>query len=207
VNRAEYLTAQQQLHDSWAAELTGPPTVKDDQQLLLAQYNLLKEYQANLDKYSPSQPRGPKGSPIGGQFVHSYGGDIASEVTDDSLRDHGVTVTYWGHHPTSGLAFSAEKGREQIVDAADMNRETVAAFVARNQELLWRRGNYIGVWEDDGKFYLDVSRVGGYDRSTLEEARKADQLAVFDLDTFTEIPSTDVDEAWAAVQKLREGKK
>lgn len=66
-------------------------------------------------------------------------------------------------------------------------------FIVKNLDKLRHPDANLGGWKnpEDGKWYLDISHVGKYSKDTIKKAQQAEQLAVFDLKTFTEIKTGD----------------
>jgi|TARA_Y100000031_G_scaffold149449_1_gene187297 hypothetical protein len=65
--------------------------------------------------------------------------------------------------------------------------DTLREFRKKNWELLSQEGNHVGIWKSNGRWYMDVSRVGKPSVEIIEEAQKASQLAIYDLEEGTEI--------------------
>src|SRR5690606_1959302 len=110
-----------------------------------------------------------------------------TNIIGRAKENGGMTVDTNGNYITSGIAYAPNKDSETIL--GELDYEGLSNFVAANWDSLQEDGNYIGGWfnEDDSKWYLDVSRVGGYNTNTIKEAQDNEQLAVFDLDKFEEI--------------------
>lgn len=106
----------------------------------------------------------------------------------ETVKNGGVTISIEGNQPSKGLAFAPYKGTEQIVDKTKFTPDDVGMFVNKNLEALNEKGNHLGLWEEDGKIYLDVSQVGDVSPATIKKAMDANQLAAFDLGTFDEVP-------------------
>ncbi|MSR87150.1 hypothetical protein EXS70_03190 [Candidatus Peribacteria bacterium] len=112
---------------------------------------------------------------------------------------------------SSGFAFSPSKTTEFSVDEKDFSVDTVREFKKKNTKALSQPGNHLGLWKSNGRMYLDVSQVGDASAATLGKAQNSHQLAVFDLETFTEIPTgtienevyTPLDEATRLFDKHR----
>lgn len=104
-------------------------------------------------------------------------------------EDGGFTYNeHSGALVTEGFAFSEVKGAERIYDH-EVTPAAIMAFIIANDKALRSPENNVGGWVDTqtGLVYLDVSTVIS-DRTTAEErARSANQLAIYDLSTGTEI--------------------
>ncbi len=112
---------------------------------------------------------------------------LAKQIAKDTLKNGGSTTDILGNHPTDGYCYSPYKDTEVMVPKEAFSYRYVAAFITANFGILYPPGFYIGTWEDDGFIYLDVSVVGPPTEATMEKARKAEQIAVFDLSAGVEI--------------------
>lgn len=129
--------------------------------------------------------------PKTGKFRKVYlSGDPAevskvSEVAYKStVANGGVTISLDGGMPTKGLAYAPYKGTERIIPQKDFTAKHIETFTQDHAKELAEPGNHLGMWVDDGKVYMDISKVGPDSPETLENAMKASQLAVFNLESF-----------------------
>jgi hypothetical protein len=91
--------------------------------------------------------------------------------------------------PAGGYALSIHPDRSEAFDANSIKFADLAAYAAKNRDLLTKPGNHIGAWHDpaSGKIFLDVSMVT-QDKAEAERlALKHDQIAYFDLNTFQSV--------------------
>ena len=114
-------------------------------------------------------------------------GDVALKAYQLTKGNGGVTISLEGKQPTDGFVYSPSKETEFVMSNEGFTAEAVDDFKNKNAELLKQDGNYVGVWQDGGKTYIDVSRVGEPSAKTLDAAQRANQLGVFDLRTFSTI--------------------
>ena len=91
-----------------------------------------------------------------------------------------------------GFAVSTYQAREQKV-AGNPTPEQLTAYVQANYDALSQPGAVLGTWfnPDDGHSYLNVSTVVDSKEQALLLAAQHNQLAVFDLATFSTIPTAD----------------
>lgn len=105
-----------------------------------------------------------------------------------SVRDNGgITIDLNGAEPTRGYAYSPRKDTEKIIPKAKLRIRDIDDYIDQNYDLISQPGGHLGMWEDEGNVYLDVSFVGEPGAATIARAQAAQQLAVFDLGTFQEI--------------------
>ena len=88
---------------------------------------------------------------------------------------------------TAGYAVSARKDLEQVIPLESFTVETLEAYIVRNNEVLAVDNNMLGAWMSDGMVYLDVTTVVDDEAEAVRIAKNANQLAIFNLETFEEI--------------------
>lgn len=101
----------------------------------------------------------------------------------------GVTINLKGSQPNKGYALSTDKTTEFKVRKAEFSEQAVEDYVAKHFDKLKLEGNHLGIWEDEGFIYLDVSTVYKNKVEAVKAAKEADQLGVFDLEKFETIKS------------------
>lgn len=108
---------------------------------------------------------------------------VLQGMVESAKENGGMTTNIIGDSPTRGIAFAPRKDTEKIISGDDFNEDSLDAFIESNKSLLQKEGMHIGGWfnEEDGKWYLDISKVGEYNSSIIKEAQDAEQLAVYDL--------------------------
>ncbi len=97
-----------------------------------------------------------------------------------------------GSIPTRGYAVALPGAEESCPLPADelTTAELIGSYVDRHAETLAPSGRHLGTWVDDGTLYVDTVEIIP-DRHAAELAGlAADQLAIFDLGTATEIRLT-----------------
>lgn len=109
-------------------------------------------------------------------------GEVADTAYKQSVENGGVTITLKANQPAKGYSYSPYKGLETIIPKDKFALSHVDEFVQKNYNELTKTGNHIGIWEEDGNMFLDISRVGAPNEKTLLEAEKNGQLAVYDLE-------------------------
>jgi hypothetical protein len=89
--------------------------------------------------------------------------------------------------PAHGYALSLAKNTEEVVDGPIETaalRARVKSYVRAHWDQIKAPHNYLGGWKDEttGKVYLDISTVIDDLNQAKELARKANQLAIYDLE-------------------------
>lgn len=117
--------------------------------------------------------------------------DIAARAYQKIMSDGGITIDLRGAEPKVGYAYSPYPELERVLPMSMVTPETVLQYLNDASEALAQPGNHFGGWHDteSGNVFLDVTQVGPAHPDTIKAAAKANQLAVFDLSTFQEIPT------------------
>lgn len=135
-----------------------------------------KLYQA---KSSMNQP----GSPISNSDV----------VSDLQEPDGGATLnTRTREYVSHGFAYSPYPEHSKSVHISEIEHKDIYDYVEDNKEILSQEGHNLGVWHDPetGNVYLDISVVSDDAKEARNGCEDNDQIAFFDMQTFT---SVDVD--------------
>ncbi len=103
----------------------------------------------------------------------------------------GFTVNLKGKPVSSGFAVSPYKGREVVLDKVD--NKSLESFLLNNFDLLKEEGNNFGGWlnRQDGKFYLDISKVVDNVDDAIGYAAYNKQIGIYDLNKGEEIITKD----------------
>lgn len=156
---------------------------------------------AQKQNFNENEPRDDHG-----QWTDSGRAGLSALVTQIGQPDGGFTYQpATADQPTHGYAVSIYKGREVVLDAKDVTVEALAKYAVQNWDLLQQGDNHFGGWHnpDDGKVYLDVSRVVRDAGEANRLAAAHDQIAYFDLHAGKSIPTTKGDDAKEADTRTR----
>lgn len=105
-----------------------------------------------------------------------------------AVRDNGgITINLKGNEPKDGYAFAPSKDTEKIIPKRKLRMRDIDDYIDQHYDQISAKGGHLGMWEQDGNVYLDVSHVGPANEATIAKAQDAQQLAVFDLKTFQEV--------------------
>ena len=107
------------------------------------------------------------------------------KTPDAGFTYHAVT----GHQPKTGYAVSVYKGREATYDVKTLKVTDLLDYAHANWGLLSKSDNYFGGWHnpDDGKLYLDVSKVVATQDRAERLGRMHNQLAYYDFKNNTSV--------------------
>lgn len=133
------------------------------------------------------------------QDSHAKGGveRASTKVLADIEAQGGTSLRTSGVVPTTGImvSYPPAAGHSAVIDMSAPKatiRARVAEFVQKQRDFVTDHADrYIGGWVDAGKLYLDVSRNFPPERraAAIAAGRRNNQIAVFDLDTFSDIPT------------------
>lgn len=93
-------------------------------------------------------------------------GGVTYSVTRRTIKQTGFAVSPYKHCETKVKTLTVRH---------------IAAFIAKHRDLLARPNHYLGAWEYDGHFYLDVSIVEPSQHRARQIAIEARQLAYYCL--------------------------
>lgn len=117
--------------------------------------------------------------------VHNEGGG-------SSINQEGQNI-----FGTKNYSVSVHPDRSKIIDGKEITEEDILDFAEANADLLEDKMNFIGTWynEQDGKTYMDISTYTPDKQKAIDMARKANQIAIFDLFAAEEIDTEGTGEA------------
>lgn len=110
--------------------------------------------------------------------------DVVNKAAELTEKNGGATISLNGDIPTKGYAFAPRKDTEFVVAKDAFNPNVLNDYVTKHYDELSRPDAHIGIWEDDGKIYMDISTVLADEAQAMKAAQASDQLAVFNLETF-----------------------
>lgn len=108
------------------------------------------------------------------------------KIIEQAIQNGGISysINNGDCNPSSGYMVSV-LGCETKVDL--INLDLVVRFIKHNIDLLSDSKSYLGIWLNDGVWYLDVSCNYETLGSAIIEGTKNKQLAIWDCENATEI--------------------
>jgi hypothetical protein len=100
--------------------------------------------------------------------------NITKATIDSILRNGGATFNYNGERVQMKSGYQVSKQDLVIVPVADFIKYLIKALV----EMLSGRGEYLGVWVDNGNVYVDISCRVATKRDAMQMGRDLNQLSV-----------------------------
>lgn len=146
---------------------------------------------------------GGPGDHAGGTPQSTHGrwarGSSSADIAEDTEEQGGATVSpATGKRPSKGFAVAIpDRGRK--IPHAKATPARIGRYIRDNWDVLSRPGHFLGTWRDDssGVVWLDVSKVIDADdygqafERAVRFGRKHNELAIYDLQSGTEIELTD----------------
>jgi len=97
---------------------------------------------------------------------------VAKKATELTKKNGGVTINLKGDVPSQGFAYSPYKDVETVIPQENFSQADIDNFIEKYYDRLNQEGHHLGVWIDDGKVYIDISKV-----NPDEGAAAADSIA------------------------------
>lgn len=89
---------------------------------------------------------------------------------------------FYGVKPTRGFMVSSRKDLEERIPLGEVKPADLYRYMNQHMSLFEANPRlFFGGWSEDGKFFLDVSRLVNRKRKALQLGRKHKQLAIYDL--------------------------
>jgi hypothetical protein len=105
--------------------------------------------------------------------------NITNATINSIIRNGGATINYNGERVQMKSGYQVSKHDLVVMPAEDFNKYIIKALVAT----LTGRGEYLGVWVDNNKVYIDVSHRVATKREAMERGRELNQLTVLQWST------------------------
>ena len=100
--------------------------------------------------------------------------NITKATINSILNNGGATFNYNGERVQMKSGYQVSKQDLVIVPIADFNKYLIKALI----EMLGGRGEYLGVWVDGGKVYVDISCRVATKRDAMQMGRDLNQLSI-----------------------------
>ena len=89
-------------------------------------------------------------------------------------RNGGATINKYGVRVSMKSGYQVSKQDLLIIPVDELNKDILKNLIKR----LIKRGDYLGVWIDDGKVYIDISCRIATKRKAMKMGRELNQLSV-----------------------------
>jgi hypothetical protein len=111
--------------------------------------------------------------------------NMQERAVELTKKNGGATINLKGDVPTEGFAYSPFKDTETIIPLSEFSEKHVSQFIDKYLDrIMETEGSHLGIWVDDGKVYVDISKVIPDEQIAVADSIKNNQLALFDLSNF-----------------------
>ena len=111
---------------------------------------------------------------------------LMTKIKIDTLKNGGGTFDIYNKQQANTGYMSSIKDIA-VIDINDFNFFLINKIIEENKNILRRKNIYLGTWLEDNKVYIDISKNYKNKYYCFKIAKKLNQLAIFDLNTFTSI--------------------
>lgn len=154
-----------------------------------------------MAKFAP-KPGGPKRFDhldyhLPGEHDQETHGNRSGGLAEDAIERGGFTYNPVRLKnraaPRRGYALSIRKDTEKAFDATiarEQLKGQIKEYVKKHRDLIKAKGNYLGGWYDTQtkKIYIDISQVIRDKKEAVAAAKRAKQLAIYDLGNKETLP-------------------
>lgn len=95
----------------------------------------------------------------------------------------GCTIDLQGNKPKHGYSVALPGVPGKIVDLKTFDNCHIIDFIKDNKNVLSDHNNYLGLWVDEGRVYLDIVYITADRAHALRTARKKGEKAIYCLHT------------------------
>jgi hypothetical protein len=122
----------------------------------------------------------------GSSYISKKLGGGRDLTTDQGIfnyakKEGGITVNGKGEMPKEGFVVSPSKHTETVIPSKDFKASDITAFKKKFANELSQPDAHLGIWEDNGNKYLDVSHVKSDAATAMDLGAKGDQKAIWDI--------------------------
>ena len=89
-------------------------------------------------------------------------------------RNGGATINKYGERVSMKSGYQVSKQDLYIIPVDELDK----LVIKEAMKLLLKRGDYLGVWIDDGKAYIDISVRIATKKEAMKRGRELNQLSV-----------------------------
>lgn len=129
----------------------------------------------------------------GNQYTTGEG--VAQEVAEKVRENGGLSVKLIdGSEPIKGFMVATDSKFGAVVDEKDFfdpakTEDILNDYLLKHQAELGKENNYLGLWLNDGKVYLDVSENIEDKEAAIKAGQDRDQISIWDVAAQDEVPT------------------
>jgi hypothetical protein len=125
------------------------------------------------------KPAGDDGEPSK-QQIH----ELSKKALELTKKNGGVTISLHGDIPTKGWVVATSKETEKRLPLKKAHTKDLETYIKANADALKEDRRYFGAWVEKGDLFMDIPVVVKDQKEAEEIGRKADQIGIFNLETF-----------------------
>lgn len=117
--------------------------------------------------------------------------DVLTDILKIVKDTGGATYNFSTHTNLAGTANYAVSiyPQDSMIVDHDLTVHDLYTYITSKRDLLLQPENSLGIWNNSGKYYLDVSLTIPDKEKAIELGKKHNQISIFDLQNFQEIPT------------------
>lgn len=100
--------------------------------------------------------------------------NITLATINSIKRNGGATINKYGVRVTMKSGYQVSKQDLYIIPVAELDKYLLKELIKK----LVKRGDYLGVWIDDGKAYIDISHRVATKKQAMIRGRELNQLTI-----------------------------
>lgn len=99
---------------------------------------------------------------------------ITKATINSIIKNGGATINKRGERVVLKTGYQVSKCDLAIIDLENFNKFALMSLMCR----LEKRGEYLGVWVDNGKVYIDISHRIATRKQAMQAGRELNQLTI-----------------------------
>lgn len=100
--------------------------------------------------------------------------NITNATIKSIIKNGGATINNNGNRIIMKTGYQVSKRDLLIVSVSEFTKDILKSLIQK----LSRRGEYLGVWIDNGRVYIDISHRASTKKQAMQAGRELNQLSV-----------------------------
>lgn len=100
--------------------------------------------------------------------------NITNATIKSIIKNGGATINKSGQRITMKTGYQVSKQDLLIISIGEFTKDILKSLIKK----LSRRGEYLGVWIDNGRVYIDISHRASTKKQAMQAGRELNQLSV-----------------------------
>lgn len=136
---------------------------------------------------------------VGGMKLYSKGAAISSVkpmtknagmIYGEAMKNGGITISPKGVMPTEGFGVETAPKLTLEIPETELTPKVIENFITKNASELSKPNAHLGMWRNEGKWYLGISEVHNFE-DAARLAVKNNQEAIWDFSTNSNVWTKD----------------